>query len=189
MLQKPVSQASGCLHRIIPSGSAMHDLGQALARALQQATQTIQAVQVQQKEQPYHHTAGWVVYLSGQLGAGKTRLCQGLLAGLGYQGAVKSPTYTLVESYAVACASVVRNVHHFDFYRIGDPEELELFGIRDYFTTDSLCLMEWPERVPGFLPTADLMIHIAIDQEQPEQRRLYLEVKSYAAGLWLQHLP
>ena len=115
-MQKSVSQAPGCLHRTIPSGSARYELGQALACALQQAAQ--------QTQQMRQHASGWVVYLSGQLGVGKTRLCQGLLAGLGYQGHVKSPTYALVESYAVATYAPIRRVHHFDFYRISDPEEL-----------------------------------------------------------------
>ncbi len=96
------------------------------------------------------------VYLQGNLGAGKTTLCRGVMRGFGYEGAVKSPTYTLVEPYEMEQASV----YHFDLYRLGDPEELDFLGVRDYFDSPSLCLIEWPDRGKGFLPAADIILSI-----------------------------
>lgn len=97
-----------------------------------------------------------VIFLTGQLGAGKTTLTRGFLRGLGYEGHVKSPTYTLVESYAPGG----RTVYHFDFYRVHDPAELEFLGVDDYFDERSLCLIEWPECGFGHLPLPDLSCDI-----------------------------
>lgn len=99
---------------------------------------------------------GGMVLLNGDLGAGKTTLVRGLLRHLGYEGVVKSPTYTLVEPYQFEN----RTIYHFDLYRLGDPEELEYIGSRDYWNSDSLCLIEWPEKAQGFLPEADLIVNI-----------------------------
>ncbi len=105
----------------------------------------------------HHSSKLHVIYLNGVLGAGKTTLTRGIMQGLGYTQIVKSPTYTLVETYAVSA----RTVHHFDLYRMSDIYELEEVGFRDYFTDDALCIIEWPERA-AVLPEADLICDLKV---------------------------
>jgi tRNA threonylcarbamoyladenosine biosynthesis protein TsaE len=100
---------------------------------------------------------GMIVSLSGELGTGKTTLVRGCLRALGWQGRVKSPTYTLVEHYPFSSIYF----YHFDFYRFADPSEWETAGLAEAFRRDSVCLVEWPERVGARLPAADLALELA----------------------------
>lgn len=102
---------------------------------------------------------GAVVFLEGNLGAGKTTLARGLLRALGVQGAIKSPTYTLLEPYEVDG----RQILHMDLYRLQDAEELIGLGVHDYAPAQSYWLVEWPDRGAGQLPPADLHIELALD--------------------------
>ena len=103
-------------------------------------------------------TPGLVIFLNGDLGAGKTTMARALLHALGYQGKVKSPTYTLVEIYVVSNLYL----YHFDFYRFNDPQEWDEAGFREYFNEASVCLVEWPEKAGNLLPPADIEIALRV---------------------------
>jgi len=104
---------------------------------------------------------GMVVYLQGDLGAGKTTLVRGVLRALGYEGRVKSPTYTLVESYVLSKYTL----QHYDLYRMIDPREWLDAGFRDDCNISTLCLVEWPEKAAGLLPPADVRVKLSISVE------------------------
>lgn len=115
--------------------------------------------------------AGAVIYLKGDLGAGKTTLVRGYLRALGQQSAVKSPTYTLIEPYELAG----RRFYHLDLYRVKDPEEVDYLGLRELVDGESTLLVEWPEHGAEFVPAADLVIDIAY---QGPARRVTLRAGS-----------
>jgi tRNA threonylcarbamoyladenosine biosynthesis protein TsaE len=121
------------LNRDLPDEAATNALGRELAPLL---------------------TPGMVVWLDGDLGAGKTTLVRALLRTLGHAGPVKSPTYTLVEVYVISRLYL----YHFDFYRFSDPEEFLDAGLDEYFRSDAVCLVEWPDKAAGFVPSADLAL-------------------------------
>ena len=97
-----------------------------------------------------------LVFFHGELGAGKTTIIRAWLRALGVTGAIKSPTFSVVEPYEIDSIQI----YHFDLYRLEDPEELEYIGVRDYLASDAICLIEWPERGAGELPVADLSCHL-----------------------------
>lgn len=109
-------------------------------------------------ERALRAAGGGVVYLHGDLGAGKTTLARGLLRAAGVEGTLRSPTYTLMEPYAAGGQSFL----HLDLYRLADPAEVEHLGLRDYPVESTIWLVEWPEKGAGFLPPADLDVRLAI---------------------------
>ena len=122
-----------------------------------------------------------VIYLRGDLGAGKTTLVRALLNSLGYQGRVKSPTYTLLEQYQVYGL----NLRHFDLYRFQDASEWETAGFDDEFDGKNICLVEWPEQAAGLLPSADVEIIFDI---LPDGRNIRLHANTEIGRECLKHL-
>jgi tRNA threonylcarbamoyladenosine biosynthesis protein TsaE len=100
-----------------------------------------------------------IVTFSGEIGAGKTTLVRAFLRALGVDSAIKSPTFSLVESYSINPSLFI---HHFDLYRIVAEEELDLIGFRDYFVENAVCCIEWPERAPDYLSTIDIAFSLDI---------------------------
>ena len=132
---------------------------------------------------------GLNIYLHGDLGAGKTTLVRGLIQSFLHGTKVKSPTYTLVEDYDVSQSEKnlngLKHVYHFDLYRLGDPEELEYMGGRDYFSEDAVCLIEWPQRGEGWLAEPDLEITL---KYQDDGRKIDLVSHSEKAQSLVQNL-
>lgn len=149
------------ISRELPDEAATQALAAAAARALPAAS-----------GQPL------IVYLRGDLGAGKTSFARGLLRSLGETGPVRSPTYALVSTYELPGGRVA----HFDLYRLEDPEELEQLGLRDMLADTRLWLVEWPERGEGHLPPADALLELAVEGAG---RRAQLRGLSEAGRQWL----
>ncbi len=123
------------------------------------------------------------IELSGNLGAGKTTLVRHLLRAAGVEGRIKSPTYAVVEPHQAGTGDSVWPIWHFDFYRFSDPQEWEDAGFRDIFAGPGLKLMEWPDKVEGQLPPADLVITLhALDEDQ---RQVNMSARTTAGQQWL----
>ncbi len=141
------------MKRVLPNASATAKLGRDLFEQLERL-----------------NTRLMVIYLHGNLGMGKTSLARAILEAGGHAGKVKSPTYTLVEEYNLASFKI----YHFDLYRLADAEELEFMGIRDFLSPDAqadkpvVCLVEWPEKGEGVLPSPDLDIYIDVNGDGRE---------------------
>jgi len=148
------------MHRFLPAEADTLALGAALAP---------------------HLEPGLVIYLSGELGAGKTTFARGILRGLGYKGRVKSPSFALVEPYPLSRLYL----YHFDFYRFNDPREVDEAGFREYFSPDSVCLVEWPEKAAGVVPAADIRITL---KAQGTGRQLEIDADTEAGRRCLKQL-
>jgi tRNA threonylcarbamoyladenosine biosynthesis protein TsaE len=148
----------------LPDGSATEALGQALARSLPGAAHT-----------------GAVLYLQGELGAGKTTCARSLLRALGVTGLVRSPTYTLVETYPLAALTCV----HVDLYRLQSLTEVDELGLRDLTGPGSLLMVEWPEKGGAALPPADLSVAL---RYAGESRQAGLSARTSLGAEWLQNL-
>ncbi len=131
--------------------------------------------------------SGLTVYLYGDLGAGKTTFVRGVLQGLGFHGKVKSPTYNLVEIYEIKSQQKIHipfqgNLYHFDLYRFNDENEWDAAGFNEYFNSQTICMIEWPERAKHVLPSADIEVHLAMiaanDTDKPNSRQITFTANS-----------
>ena len=143
-------------HRLfLPDEESTVTFGQNLAKATYSEAAFAESV----NEGVGVESMGGVIHLNGDLGAGKTTLTRGIMRGYGYNGAVKSPTYTLVEPYEFEKCQI----YHFDLYRLTDPEEVEYLGTEDYFQPTNLCIVEWANRGAGIIPDSDLTIEFEME--------------------------
>ncbi len=162
MTLKPVTEhPATTLHQQLDTEAATLALGAALARSLPRAA-----------------SDALVVYLHGELGSGKTTLARALLHALGVSGTVRSPSYTLVESYELTGLLVL----HLDLYRLREPGELEQLALRDQLHAGVLLLVEWPERAPDLLPAPDLNIELMVSTGEGAAAQLSRTVRLSAAS-------
>jgi tRNA threonylcarbamoyladenosine biosynthesis protein TsaE len=115
---------------------------------------------------------GLIIYLHGDLGAGKTTFVRGVLQGLGHEGKVKSPTYTLVEPYDFQGLPI----YHFDLYRFADEYEWDAAGFSEYFNENSVCMVEWPEKAVHILPRPDFDVKLSLSEKDEEANGRILEI-------------
>lgn len=144
------------------SAAEMEAVGAALADAL-----------------PHPAHAPAILYLSGELGAGKTTLARGFLRRRGLAGPARSPTFALLECYELADLTAV----HLDLYRVREPQELDSLGLRDFARPGSVWLIEWPERGGGFLPAPDLAVTLRVRAR--ERHTLTAAARSPLGAAWL----
>jgi tRNA threonylcarbamoyladenosine biosynthesis protein TsaE len=144
-----MGESTAALTRALPDADATRALGMALGSALRAQS-----------------PRAFMIWLRGELGAGKTELARGVLASLGHQGRVPSPTYTLVEPYVLAGTSVF----HVDLYRLRDPAELDDLGLVEGLGAGAIALVEWPEQGGGRLPPPDLEVSLAVSGSGREAR-------------------
>lgn len=139
--------------KFLEDEAATIKFGQDLARATyaDELETNIQALEGIGRE-----TIGAMIHLNGELGEGKTTLTRGIMRGYGYTGAVKSPTYTLVEPYEFEKC----HIYHFDLYRLAAPREIEYLGAEDYFESTNICIIEWANRGKSIIPEADILIEL-----------------------------
>jgi tRNA threonylcarbamoyladenosine biosynthesis protein TsaE len=159
--------------------------GAVLPRTLRTEEDTLALGAVLARTMPGATADALVVYLQGELGSGKTTLARALLRELGAQGTVRSPSYTLVESYELAACRVL----HLDLYRLRDAAELEPLALRDELRAGVLLLVEWPERAAQGLPAPDLQVLLTIQQGgDPPGRQAQLHARSMIGLGWLERL-
>jgi tRNA threonylcarbamoyladenosine biosynthesis protein TsaE len=151
----------------VATADDMRALGRALGGALREAG-----------------SGALVIGLEGGLGAGKTTLVSGVLAGLGIQGAIRSPTYTLIEPYEAEGLQL----YHIDLYRLSGAREVDALGIRDLLGERAVLLIEWPSRAAGALPTEDLSISIDYQGSGAQRRLLQAQAHSSAGDKLLEHI-
>lgn len=130
-----------------------------------------------------HLVSSFYLMLVGNLGVGKTTFARGFIQASGFDGVVKSPTYTLVEPYPIKDN---RTCYHFDLYRLSDPEELEFIGAREYFNDQDVCLVEWPERGEGFLPSADWICEFSYHNSKEGRNLIISALTDKGKNLMLQ---
>ncbi len=153
----------------LPDETATVALGQRLATGLQSLAFSGGCTSTSQQDTTPSPSAssffpGLRIHLSGPLGAGKTALVRAILRGLGYEGRVRSPTYTLLEPYTLAIRNGMLTVYHFDLYRLSHPLEWEELGFRDHLHSGALCLIEWPEQAEPVLAAPDCLFTFKLDE-------------------------